>query len=136
MAIRHGVQRIVPALAYADAPAAINFLCTAFGFTESFRYPMPDGRIGYAELTYEGNLVTLASVYEGFGETPLKLPATSCTLWCYVDDVAAHYARALGAGATLTSELVEDHGMRFYRASDPEGHRWVFTQELTQERAR
>lgn len=130
MSERKGPQRIVPNLAYADAPAAIQFLCAAFGFTETFRYPMPDGRIGHAELVYEGNTVMLASVYEGFGETPLKLPATSCTLYCFVDDVNAHYARALEAGATLTSELVEDHGMRFYRASDPEGHRWVFATEL------
>ena len=130
MSERKGIQRIVPSLAYADAPAAIQFLCKAFGFTETFRYPMPDGRVGHAELVYEGNVLTLASVYEGFGETPLKLPATSCTLWCFVDDVNAHYARALEAGATLTSEVVEDHGMRFYRASDLEGHRWVFATEL------
>lgn len=130
MSERKGIQRIVPSLAYADAPAAIQFLCKAFGFTETFRYPMPDGRVGHAELVYEGNVLTLASVYEGFGETPLKLPATSCTLWCFVDDVNAHYARALEAGATLTSPLVEDHGMRFYRASDLEGHRWVFATEL------
>ena len=132
MSHRTGIQRIVPSLAYEDAPAAITFLCNAFGFAEVFRYPMPDGRVGHAELSYEGNVVTLASVYEGFGETPLKLPATSCTLWCFVDDVAAHHARALAAGATISSDVVEDHGLRFYRASDPEGHRWVFAQELTE----
>jgi PhnB protein len=43
-------QRIVPYLAYADAPAAIAFLCNAFGFEESFRLPMPAGRIGHAEI--------------------------------------------------------------------------------------
>jgi uncharacterized glyoxalase superfamily protein PhnB len=132
MASRNGIQCIVPSLAYADAPAAIKFLSEAFGFEETFRYPMPDGRVGHAELIYEGNMLMLASVYEGFGETPLKLPMTSCTLWCYVADVDAHYARALEAGATITSEMIEDHGMRFYRASDPEGHRWVFAKELTQ----
>jgi uncharacterized glyoxalase superfamily protein PhnB len=131
MSNRTGIQRIVPSLAYADAPAAIKFLSQAFGFSETYRYPMPDGRIGHAELVYEGNVLTLASVYEGFGETPLKLPATSCTLWCYVDDVDAHYARALEAGATIVAGIVEDHGLRFYRASDPEGHRWVFAKELS-----
>ena len=30
-------QRIFPYLSYADAPAAIDFLCRAFGFTERLR---------------------------------------------------------------------------------------------------
>lgn len=123
-------QRLVPYLLYADAPRAIDFLCKAFGFSESMRYPMPDGRIGHCELSYEGNTLMLASVYEGFGETPMKLGNVTCTLYCYVDDVDAHYARALQAGATITSEPLDEHGMRRYRVSDLEGHRWVFATQL------
>lgn len=121
-----GKQRIVPYLTYADAPSAIDFLIRAFGFVESLRYPMPDGRVGHCELVYEGNTLMLASVFDGFGETPLTLGNTTCMLYCYVDDVDAHYARALEAGATITSEPLDEHGMRRYRASDLEGHRWVF----------
>ena len=47
-------QRLVPYLAYADAPGAIDFLTRAFGFEEKFRFPMPDGRLGHAELTLGG----------------------------------------------------------------------------------
>jgi PhnB protein len=130
MGTRNTANRIVPSLAYADAPKAIEFLSKAFGFRETYRYPMDDGRIGYAELVYQDSMISLASVFEGFGETPLKLPATSCTLRCYVDDVDAHYQRALEGGATITAEISEDHGLRMYRASDPEGHRWVFATEL------
>lgn len=125
-----GKQRLVPYLIYADAPAAIRFLCDAFGFAERFRYPMDDGRIGHAELVYEGNVLMLASIFEGFGDSPLHLPTVSCTLYCYVDDVDAHYRRAQQAGATLIGEPVEEHGMRSYRATDPEGHRWVFATPL------
>jgi uncharacterized glyoxalase superfamily protein PhnB len=125
-----GKQRIVARLIYADAPAAIAFLCKAFGFRERFRYPEPDGRIGHCELMFADNMVALSSVYEGFGESPLKLPATSSALWCYVDDLDKHYAQARDNGATITMEPVEDHGMRFYRATDIEGHRWVFAKEL------
>jgi uncharacterized glyoxalase superfamily protein PhnB len=126
-----GKQRIVPRLIYADAPAAIEFLCKAFGFRERFRHREPDGRVGHCELTYADNLIALSSVYEGFGDSPLKLPTTSSALWVYVDDVDKHYAHARDNGATITMELVEDHGMRFYRATDLEGHRWVFAKELT-----
>jgi uncharacterized glyoxalase superfamily protein PhnB len=130
-----GKQRIVARLVYADAPAAIDFLCKAFGFRERFRYAEPDGRVGHAELIYADNMVALSSVYEGFGESPLKLPATASTLHCYVDDLDEHYAHARDHGATITMEPVEDHGMRFYRATDLEGHRWVFAKELSQAKA-
>ena len=61
-------QRLIPYLAYSDAPAALAFLSRAFGFEEKFRFPMPDGRIGHAELTLDGQVVLmLASVYPEMG---------------------------------------------------------------------
>jgi uncharacterized glyoxalase superfamily protein PhnB len=125
-----GAQRIVPYLVYADAPSAIEFLCSAFGFTERFRYPMDDGKIGHAELSFADNVVMLASVFEGFGDSPLRLPAVSSFVFCYVDDVEAHFARARDAGATIASEPLDEHGQRMYRAMDPEGHRWIFATVL------
>lgn len=121
-----GMQRVIPYLSYADAPAAIAFLCKAFGFEERSRYPMPDGRIGHAELGYQDNVLMLASAYEGFGESPLRLPAVHAQVYCFVDDVDRHFARAREAGATIAAEPRNDHGTRFYRAVDPEGHRWIF----------
>ncbi len=123
-----GPQRISPYLAYADAPAAIEFLCKAFGFEESFRLPMPDGRIGHATLLYQENSIMLASVYEEMGQaSPRDLPASHCQMHVYVDDVDAHYARAQAAGATIIAEPEDQfYGDRVYRALDPEGHRWIF----------
>jgi uncharacterized glyoxalase superfamily protein PhnB len=123
----NGEQRIVPYLLYSDAPAAIDFLCRAFGFTEQFRLPMPDGRVGHAQLAYEGNLVMLASAFsEGGFASPLNLPAVHSLVYCTVDDADAHYARARGAGATIAAEPANEHGTRMYRAMDTEGHRWLF----------
>jgi uncharacterized glyoxalase superfamily protein PhnB len=119
-------QRIVPYLLYADAPAALAFLCRAFGFTEKFRYPMPDGRIGHAELGYADNVIMMASAWEGFGASPLELPTVHGQTYCFVDDVDAHFATALAGGATIVTEPEDAHGTRMYRAMDPEGHRWVF----------
>ena len=39
-------QAIVPHLAYDDAPAAIAFLCEAFGFEEIYRLEMPTAGSG------------------------------------------------------------------------------------------
>ena len=130
-----GMQRIIPYLSYANAPAAIDFICRAFGFEERFRYPMPDGRIGHAELGYLDNVVMLASAYEGFGESPLRLSAVHGQVYCFVDDVDAHFARAQKGGATIASEPKNEHGTRFYRAIDPEGHRWIFSTPLSEAEA-
>jgi len=70
--------------------------------------------------------VALASVWHGFGDSPLRLPAVHGQLMCWVDDVDAHFARARDAGATIVAEPIQEHGMRSYRVLDLEGHRWIF----------
>ena len=126
-----GTQRIIPYITYADAPAAIEFLCKAFGFEERFRLPMPDGRVGHAELGYRDSVVMLSSVYEEMGlASPRDLPAHHAQIMCYVDDVDAHHARATGAGAVVTDPEDQPYGDRSYRAVDPEGHRWIFSTHL------
>ena len=124
-------QRIVPYIIYSDAPAALAFLSSAFGFEERFRFPMPDGRIGHAEIGYDDNVVMLASAYDEIGlASPRDLPALHGQIMCYVDDVDSHHARARAAGATIAAEPKNDHGQRSYRAVDPEGHRWIFATAL------
>jgi PhnB protein len=124
-------QRIIPYLAYADAPAAIEFLCRAFGFIERYRLPMPDRRIGHAEVDYQGHVVMLASAGKEMGWlSPADLVAVHAQLLVHVDDLDAHYQRARAAGATIAAEPHEQHGQRMYRAMDPEGHRWIFTADL------
>jgi PhnB protein len=127
-----GQQRIIPYLAYRDAPAALEFLDKAFGFRERFRYPMPDGKIGHAEMAFAGNVVMLASVWEEGGmASPRELPAVHGQVFCWVDDVDAHHARARAAGATIVAEPADQpYGERTYRALDPEGHRWIFASPL------
>lgn len=125
--------RIVPYLGYVDAPAAIDFLCRAFGFEEKFRYPMDDGRIGHAELTWKGELaIMVASTFPELGFlSPRDLPGVHAQVKCFVDDVDAHYEAAKEAGATIVCAPSNEHGERGYRAMDPEGHRWMFGQELS-----
>ena len=122
-------QRIIPMLVYADAPAAITFLCNAFGFEESLRFDMPDGRIGHAELVYAGNTVMLSSEYPEMElSSPQHLKVRHCQVYCDVDDVDAHFLYAKNAGATILAEPEDQpHGSRIYRALDIEGHRWLFS---------
>jgi PhnB protein len=123
-----GTQRIIPYLAYRDAPAAIEFLCKAFGFEERYRLPMPDGRLGHAELACGDCVVMLASAYPELGfHSPRDLSGLHAQVLCYVDDVDAHHARAVAAGATIEAEPSDQfYGDRTYRAVDREGQRWSF----------
>jgi uncharacterized glyoxalase superfamily protein PhnB len=137
-------QRIVPFLGYADAAAAIDWLCVAFGATENSeaRHQAEDGTIGHAELSFgEGATIFLATPsphYEGpkahrehcepaarWQDNPWVVDG----LFVEVDDVDGHFARAREHGATILREP-EDPGIgqRIYSAEDLEGHRWMFGQ--------
>ncbi len=124
----------VAMLAYDDAPAAIEFLCSAFGFEERFRLDMPDGTIGHAELSFPGvdGHLTLATTWKDAGmANPQSLGGVHSQMQCNVKDVDAHYTRARAAGATVIAPPEDQfYGSRIYRAIDPEGHRWVFSQHL------
>ena len=121
-------QTIFPMLDYEDAPAAIEFLTRAFGFVEDYRMDGEDGTVGHAELSLDGQVVMLASVWRAGGfSTPRELGGNHSQILCTVPDVDAHHARALEAGAIVVGEPQnQDYGNRTYRATDPEGHRWYF----------
>src|SRR5205807_845922 len=99
------MTRIVPMLDYADAPAAIDFLCRAFGFELTMRLDGDDGSVGHAELELEGAAVALATVWRDGGfSTPHDLGGVHGQVWCEVTDVDAHYERAVEAGAVVIGE--------------------------------
>jgi uncharacterized glyoxalase superfamily protein PhnB len=135
--------RIVPMIAYEDAASAIDWLSRAFGFEErGERYTEPDGRIGHAELAFEGGQIALATPTRDY-ESP-KHHRESCEaarkwstvpwvidgLLVHVDDVDRHFERAKAAGARILSEPQSNPYGRLYRAEDPEGHRWMFLQPI------
>ena len=41
---------VIPAMQYRDAPAAIDWLCTAFGFERHLVVPGENGMIAHAQL--------------------------------------------------------------------------------------
>jgi uncharacterized glyoxalase superfamily protein PhnB len=137
-------QRIFAMIAYADAAAAIDWLCDAFGFSErpGSRYTNDDGTIGHAELELQVDVVMIATptpAYEGparHRETCAAAAAWLDNPWVvdgvlvHVDDVRAHHARAVAAGARVIRPLADSGPDRtlLYTAEDPEGHRWMFSQ--------
>ena len=127
-----GNQRVIPYLAYADAPAAVEFLCRAYGFEAGVQMDMGGGVLGHAELHLDDNVVFLATAFDEIGLTsPRNLSAVHGQVMVYVDDVDEHYEKAKAAGAEITEEISDQfYGDRSYRTVDPEGHQWVFTQHI------
>jgi uncharacterized glyoxalase superfamily protein PhnB len=116
------MTKIIPALRYPDARAAIDFLCAAFGFTEHAAYEQ-DGLIGHAELRLGDEWVMLGDVRAGSPD----FPAGPCTIYVVVDDPDAHHDRAAAAGAEIVRGLTDqDYGSREYAARDPAGNVWSF----------
>jgi uncharacterized glyoxalase superfamily protein PhnB len=125
------VATVIPALQYQDAPAAIDFLCRAFGFEKHAVYEGEGGSIAHAQLTLGNGMVMLGSAKEtDYGELlvrPRAAGGVTMSVYVIVEDADAHFARAKAAGAEITSEPVtKDYGGRDYTCKDPEGHVWTF----------
>ena len=127
-----GNQRVIPYLAYADAPAAVEFLCRAYGFEAGVQMDMGDGVLGHAELHLDDNVVFLATAFAEIGlASPQNLSAVHGQVMVYVDNVDDHYENARAAGAEIVEEIADQfYGDRSYRTNDPEGHQWVFSQHI------
>jgi uncharacterized glyoxalase superfamily protein PhnB len=126
---------IIPVLRYADAPAAIDFLCQAFGFSRHAVYPDPTDPsvIHHAQLIRDGEMIMLASALQ----TPFATAAgmrtvkeagcTTQSIVVVVDDVDGHAAIARAAGAELFMPPEDQsYGGRSYSARDVEGNVWTF----------
>ena len=94
--------------------------------------PVGDGRIGHAALSFNGEQVMLASVFEEAGtRSPRDLPGIHQQISVYVDDLDVHFAHVQAAGAEILAEPEDQFwGARTYWVQDLEGHRWTFQQQL------
>jgi uncharacterized glyoxalase superfamily protein PhnB len=126
---------IIPCLRYEDAPAAIDFLCRAFGFEKHAVYPnaADPARIDHAQLVRDGQMIMLGSVRESDYDrnapmtTARKAGGNTQAPYVVLDDVDGHAARARAEGADIIMEPADqDYGGRNYSARDPEGNVWSF----------
>ena len=125
---------IIPVLRYRDAPAAIAWLCKAFGFEKHLVVLNEDGAVAHAQLSFGSGMIMLASVLKTeteFGRL-MKQPdeiggAQTQTTYVIVADVDAAYANAKAGGAKIAIEIKdEDYGGRDFSCYDLEGHLWSF----------
>ncbi len=126
---------IIPCLVYEDAPAAIAFLCDAFGFEkhEVFADNDDPSVVHHAQLIKDGNMIMLSTTSDdewsdaASMKTPGKAGANTIAPYVVIDDVDAHCECARSAGAKIIREPKdEDYGGRNYGALDIEGYAWSF----------
>jgi uncharacterized glyoxalase superfamily protein PhnB len=123
----NNAPNIYPAIRYADARAAIEWLKKAFGFEELIVVPGENGTVRHAELRLGPGVIMLGGGGKAKTERPRGFEDVDISLYVAVDDPDAHFARAKAAGAEITSEPYDtDHGSRDYEALDLEGNVWWF----------
>jgi uncharacterized glyoxalase superfamily protein PhnB len=140
-----GWPRIASAVYYEDAPAAIDWLCRAFGFEVRVRIEGEGGSIEHSELTYGEGLIMVGQAglahKPSFRKSPLSLSgANTQNMMVFVDDADAHCEHARANGAKIVMEpKTTDYGEgwwtdRGYECEDIEGHHWWFYQRLREQK--
>ena len=109
---------------YRDCPAAIDFLCDAFGFERVVVYE-EDGVVHHAELRLGDSMVMLGSERDDDDQ-----PKRAGLGWTYVGGISdsdALFERAKAAGAEVVRAPFDtDYGSRDFSVRDPEGNVWNF----------
>ena len=123
---------VVPCLRYRDAPKAIDWLCSVFGFEQQLVVPNEDGTIAHAQLTLGNGMIMLGSVSKTENEfgrltkQPDEIDGMETqSPYLIVSDSDSVYERAKAAGAKIEIDIKDEHyGGRGFSCRDLEGHLW------------
>ena len=128
--IPEGYHTVTPYLIINGASEALEFYKKAFGATELFRMPMPDGKIGHAEIKIGDSHIMLADEPPpgaGF-QGPKASGNTTVGICLYVEDVDTMAKQAVASGAKELRPVVDQfYGDRSGTFQDPFGHVWTIS---------
>jgi len=131
-ALEPSPQQRIALLVYADIGAAHAWLVRTFGLVPGELVRDAGGRAVHGELHAGDGVIWLHPEQESYRlASPRSLGASTGSMAVLVDDVDAHHASAVAAGASVRQEPVDrDYGYREYSAYDLEGHLWSFMRAL------
>jgi uncharacterized glyoxalase superfamily protein PhnB len=121
---------------YRDPKAALEWLGRAFGFeiTMAIEGPGDDPGGSHYEMAIDGRgRIMIGGQWADWTRSPASIGGfnTQSTHVAIARDLDAHCDRARAAGATIVAEPEDQfYGDRTYRAVDPEGHVWTFSQHV------
>jgi uncharacterized glyoxalase superfamily protein PhnB len=116
---------VIPVLIYPDVREAVDWLGSAFGFTERVRI----GEAHRSQLQAGDGAVIVADV-RADRRAPRAGEATHQVV-VRVEDADAQCERARARGARILAEpQTYEYGERQFTAEDPAGHQWVFSETV------
>ena len=122
---------LIPSFRYQDAQAAVEWLCSTFGFHRHAVYTGPENTVAHAELILGSGMIMLGSAsnsspYPQYMAHPNDTGGrVTSPVYVVVPDCGAVYARAQAAGAEIVQELRSmDYGGQAFTLRDPEGYLW------------
>ncbi len=120
------VHEMYPYLCVKNAEQAIDFYTKVFHAKEKFRLTEPSGRIGHAELDFNGTTLMLSDEFPEYEiKGPRTIGGTPVTIHLHVDNADAVIRKAAELGATVEMEPQDRfYGERSGIVHDPFGHRW------------
>jgi len=124
--IPDGYHSVTPYLIIKGAADAIEFYKKAFGASELFRFPAPDGKIGHAEIKIGDSPIMLADEVPEMGyKSPKSLGGSPVSIMIYVEDVDTIFEQAIAAGGKVQKPVKDQfYGDRLGTLEDPFGHVW------------
>lgn len=117
------LARLAVAVYYPKPATAARWLAGAFGLTPTTPIPDSDDARGWIEFHVGNCSLMVFGLDEGDGATGVATHVP----WLFVDDLDAHFDRALSRGAVIV-EGIHQHGYRAYVARDPDGYTWTIVQ--------
>ena len=124
--IPDGYHTVTPYLIIKNAGGALDFYKKAFGATELFRMPGPDGRVMHAEIQIGNSRIMLADECpEMNARSPQSMGGSPVSLLLYVENVDTFFNQAVSAGAKVDRPIKDQfYGDRSGSLTDPFGHVW------------
>jgi len=131
----------VPAVFYKDPLAALKWLERAFGFETISLVTDAEGNVGHSEMSFLDGHVQVGGEWQSpelVGPARMRSPASveginTQFIRIHMDaGLDDHCEAARAAGARILAEPEDQfYGARVYRAMDPEGHVWNFSQAVS-----
>ena len=118
---------------YKDPKAALKWLEEAFGFEPFMVILNENDELMHSEMRFGDGVVMVGSEWSPMHKSPASLDGlnTQSVHVQMTENIDAHCERARRAGATIAQEPADQfYGDRIYRAFDPEGHCWTFSQSV------
>ena len=124
--IPEGFTTLTPYLVMSGASEAIEFYKKVFNATELVRMPMPNGKVGHAELRIGNSRLMLADEMQEMNmRGPKSLGGSPVGLCVYFEDCDSVFNRAVSSGAKVERPLADQfYGDRSAGIKDPVGNQW------------